>query len=127
MRHPQVLEAVSLLRAVAEPAVSSALSAALALPCFGCSPADLGRLWMNFRSRNREGDRLSLHEYLLTEEPSSEAIRSAHEFITKMNSEMPNKTLTAVVAEALTGAKLLPDIEDTEADPRGIAGLHVFY
>ncbi|KKW39269.1 hypothetical protein A2454_03485 [Candidatus Peribacteria bacterium RIFOXYC2_FULL_55_14] len=127
VRHPQVLEAVSLLRAVAEPAVSSALSAALALPCFGCSPADLGRLWMNFRSRNREGDRLSLHEYLLTEEPSSEAIRSAHEFITKMNSEMPNKTLTAVVAEALTGAKLLPDIEDTEADPRGIAGLHVFY
>lgn len=127
VQHPQVLEAVSLLRAIAEPMSSSTLSAALALPCFGCPPADLGRLWMGFRSKNREGSKLSLHEYMLSEEYASGAIRSAHELITKMHHEMQNKTLTAVVAEALIEAKLLPKIGDTEADPRSIAGLHEFY
>ncbi len=126
VQHPQVLEAVSLLRAIAEPSVSSALSAALALPSFQCLPADLGRLWMDYRSKNREGAKICLHEYLLKEE-SSESVKKAHEFITKMHHELPNKTLTATVAEALTESNLLPEIGDTEADPRAIAGLHVFF
>lgn len=127
VQHPQVLEAISLLRAIAEPTTSSALSAALALPCFGCKPGDLGRLWMDFRTGNREGEKLSLHEFILKAKSLPKEVQQAHEFITKMHHEMPNKTLTAVVAEVLVESNLLPDAEDTEADPRGIAGLHAFF
>ena len=127
VQHPQVLEAVNLLRAIVEPNVSSALSSALALPCFTCPPADLGRLWMAYRANNSGGKKKSLHEFLLTEEQPSETIKSAHDFITELHHGMHNKTLTALVAEVLTESKLLPEMVDTQADPRAIAGLHAFY
>ncbi|MDD5469426.1 MAG: ATP-dependent DNA helicase [Candidatus Peribacteraceae bacterium] len=125
--HPQVLQAITLLRAVHEPENSSVLSGALALPCFGCHPAELGKLFMDFRRYKRMQERVCLHDFLLKEQSLPAAIKSAHAFIMQQNQRLPSTTLTALVADVLTASNLLPPVDAKEADPRIIAGLHAFY
>jgi len=127
VQHPQVLQAVMLLRAIHEPENSSTLAGALALPCFGCHPAELGKLFMDFRTYKRTKERVSLHEYLLKEQSLPSIVRKAHEFIMSKNQSIPNVTLTALVADVLTESGLLPSMGAKQADPRIIAGLHAFY
>ncbi|MDD5102982.1 MAG: ATP-dependent DNA helicase [Candidatus Peribacteraceae bacterium] len=127
IQHPQVLQAVMLLRAIHEQEHSSLLAGALALPCFQCHPAELGRLFMDFRTFKRTKEKVSLHEYLLKESVLPATIKKAHEFIMKMHQSIPGVTLTALVAHVLTESGLLPPMEAKQADPRVIAGLHAFY
>ncbi len=127
VRHPQVLQAVTLLRAIHEPENSSTLAGALALPCFGCHPAELGRLFVDFRTYKRTKEKICLHEYLLKEPSLPVTIKTAHEFIMRKNQSIPSVTLTALVADVLTKSGLLPPTGAKEADPRIIAGLHAFY
>lgn len=127
IQHPQVLQAVTLLRAIHEPENSNTLAGALALPCFGCHPAELGRLFMDFRTYKRTQEKISLHAYLLQEAEFPATITKAHTFIMARNQSIPRVTLTALVADVLTASNLLPPLTDTEADPRAIAGLHALY
>ncbi|PIR49212.1 hypothetical protein COU80_00485 [Candidatus Peregrinibacteria bacterium CG10_big_fil_rev_8_21_14_0_10_55_24] len=127
VQHPQVLQLITLLRAIYEPESSSALAGALALPCFGCSPAELGRLFIHFRTYKRTKEKICLYEYLLNEPSLPAAIKSAHEFIMAKHQGIPSVTLTALLAAVLTESGLLPPMEAREADPRAIAGLHAFY
>ncbi|OIO53284.1 hypothetical protein AUJ46_05410 [Candidatus Peregrinibacteria bacterium CG1_02_54_53] len=127
VQHPQVLQAVTLLRAIQEPANSSALAGALALSCFGCSPAELGKLFMDFRTYKRTEKKICLHEYLLSGQSLPVSVISAHKFIMTKNQAIPSTTLTALVADALIESKLLPPTEATRADPRVVSGLHAFF
>src|SRR3989338_2675363 len=127
VRHPQVLQAVTLLRAIYEPENSSTLAGALALPCFKCHPAELGRLFIDFRTHKRTKEKVSLHEYLLKEPSLPATIKTAHDFIMGKNQSIPSITLTALVADVLTTSDLLPPTDAKAADPRIIAGLHAFY
>src|SRR3989339_19185 len=127
IQHPQVLQAVMLLRAIQEPENSSTLAGALALPCFGCHPAALGKLFIDFRTYKRTTAKVSLHEFLLNQASLPPEIKAAHEFIMRRNQGIPSVTLTALVADVLTESRLLPPTDAKEADPRIIAGLHAFY
>ncbi|MDD5751310.1 MAG: ATP-dependent DNA helicase [Candidatus Peribacteraceae bacterium] len=127
VQHPQVLQAVTLLRAIMEPENSSTLAGALALPCFSCHPAELGKLFMDFRTYKRTKERVCLHEFLLNVPSLPEKIKTAHAFIMKNNQGIPSTTLTALVADVLTGSGLLPPADAKVADPRIIAGVHAFY
>ncbi|MFH1444349.1 MAG: ATP-dependent DNA helicase [Candidatus Peregrinibacteria bacterium] len=127
VQHPQVLQAVTLLRAIHEPENSSTLAGALALPCFNCHPAELGKLFMDFRTFKRTKQRVCLHEYLLNEQSIPATIKHAHDFIMTKNQAIPSTTLTALTADVLTQSGLLPSTDTKEADPRIIAGLHAFY
>ncbi|MBT3293489.1 ATP-dependent helicase [Candidatus Peregrinibacteria bacterium] len=126
-QHPQVLQTVTLLRSILEPTNSVELSGAIALPCFNCHPADLGRLWIAFRSHNREQKKMSLHEYILETETLPQSIKDANEFIISKHNSIPSTTITALVAETLTESNLLPPEDAEVADPRAIAGIHAFY
>jgi len=127
IQHPQVLQAVTLLRAIHEPENSSTLAGALALPCFGCHPAELGGLFIDFRTYKRTKEKICLHEYLLKEPSLPATIKTAHEFIMGKNQSIPSVTLTALVADVLTESGLLPPMDAKQADPRVIAGLHAFF
>lgn len=127
IQHPQVLQAVTLLRAIHEQENSSTLAGALALPCFKCHPAELGKLFMDFRTFKRTKEKICLHEYLLKEPSTSATIKKAHEFIMNKHQSIPSVTLTALVADVLTESGLLPAKDAKVADPRIIAGLHAFY
>ena len=127
MMHREVRQAIIILKSIEHINDNAALSAALSCTTLGCHPAELGRLWCAFRRVRRE-ERLSLREYLLAnheELPSS--IKNAYDLIEALHAKKDSVTLPELMETLLKDSKLLPAKDDTEADPRVIAGLHAFY
>lgn len=52
LAHPLVLQALAIVKAIVHPQDSAALATALGCACFGCHPADLGRLFAARRDRS---------------------------------------------------------------------------
>ncbi|MDD5623592.1 MAG: ATP-dependent DNA helicase [Candidatus Peribacteraceae bacterium] len=54
LAHPLVRQALAILKGVAHPGSDGALAGAISCSCFGCHPADLGRLFARAREEKRE-------------------------------------------------------------------------
>ena len=127
MMHREVRQAIILLKSIEHINDGAVLSAALSCATLECHPAELGRLWCSFRRVRRE-ERLSLREYLLGNlEELPSFIKNAYDLIESLHAKKDSVTLPELMETLLKDSKLLPAKDDTEADPRVIAGLHAFY
>lgn len=129
LSHPQVREAIVLLRTALDIHSSSNLAAALSLSCFAIHPADRGKLFLTYRQLQYEQDApLSLHAYILEhQDQCAEGVCRAHELLMKLHQEQDACTLPALLQELLIKSGLLPPQSADSADPRAIAGIHAFF
>lgn len=121
--HPLVRQALSILKAVQNPASDAPLAAALACECFGCHPADLGRL---FQIR-REAERSVLDLLLTWQEDGSplkevpwtrpEALLHARDALLSLHQQLPNRTIVATLEAVLREANLLPLPDESGESP----------
>jgi DNA helicase-2/ATP-dependent DNA helicase PcrA len=114
LTHPLVSQAIIILRAICHPKDNGLLAAALGCECFGCHPADLGRI---FGSRPRDG---SLLDHVLGFNlPGAEDPVALHERETFLHArdvllELNQKRLSRSIVETLEhvikdSGILLPD------------------
>jgi DNA helicase II / ATP-dependent DNA helicase PcrA len=114
LNHPLVRQALSILKGVQKPGQDGHLAAALSCECFGCHPADLGRL---FRLRREEEQ--SLLDLLLSwnDETSllkdipwirKDALVAARDGIMALHQQLPNRTIVQTLEHVLKDCGLLP-------------------
>ena len=108
--HPLVCQALTILRAIENPLESSCLAAALACACFGCHPADCGRLFAARRDR-----KCSLHDILLELERgewrlqlhNADRIIAARDIILDLHQKLPSRTVVETMEHVLKDSELL--------------------
>src|SRR3989344_950988 len=125
--HPEVRQAIVIMKAVEHVNNDAAVSAALGCRTFGCHPAELGRLWCSLRTLKRERP-LTLREYLLSlGEDLPASIKNSYDLLESLSAQKDSITLPELLEKILKESHLLPAKDDASADPRLIAGLHAFY
>lgn len=130
LTHGAVLQAIAIMRAAVSPDDDVVLSDAIGAQCFGCAPTDLGRMWVSLRKRNMSREKgepyMSLREYALNEELSSE-VQAAVECIEHLHAIQGTTTVPELLQELLERSSLLPSKDEQNMDPQVLAGLHAFY
>lgn len=123
--HPLVKQAISILRALPDLGSTLRLSAALPAAAFGCHPADIGRLFLLARDKEKTLAEL----LLLLDDPESEiALQPWHnkdcliatrDTLFSLSQNIENRTLIDTLEHVLRECKLLPDIRSssTEENP----------
>ncbi|MBI3336061.1 ATP-dependent helicase [Candidatus Peregrinibacteria bacterium] len=129
---PGVQQVVILLRAVRCPCESSVLARALGCACFGCHPADLGRLF--FRSRERHQ---SLYQVLLDLDIPEEggailyyynrtSLIHARDVLLNLYHKIETRTVVQTLEALLKESGLIPHV-GSEIDPLEYVPLQVFF
>lgn len=133
LAHPLVLQTVSILRAVQQPNSNPRLSAALGAACICCHPADLGRLFMLARDRQKPIMDLLIQ---LDDAESDIALQPWHnknclietrDVILSLHQQLENRTLLDTLEHILKECKLLPDTKAESFDPIDFAALQAFF
>ncbi len=134
LAHPLVLQTLSILRGVHNPQNNPRFGAALSAPCLGCHSADLGRLFMLARQKDK-----SVADLLLDlDDPSSDvSLQSWHDkecliktrdTLFSIHQNVDNNTLAGTLERILHECHLLPDTEHGEIfDPLDFAALQAFF
>ncbi len=134
LSQPLVKQTVSILRAVHKMESSPALSAAMSAECFGCHPADLGRLFL--LSRDKEVSILTL--LLQFDDPESDiqlqpwhnrdCLIKTRDVLLSISQQLDNRTLIDTLEHILKECGLLPDPSNKETfDPLDFAALQAFF
>lgn len=131
LSHPLVRQAIAILRAIDRPQTSELLAAALAAECFGCHPADLGRLFLLRKERQS-----SLYDMLLSLEdiPQNagknsvafhdvQCLLRVRDLIVDQHQKLPTRTILEVIERIMKDCGLLRE----PLDPINIAALEEFY
>lgn len=120
LSHPKVRQAVTILKAVHDPSESSTLAAALSCECFGCHPADLGRLFCQ-----RQEEKKSLLDVLLYYHDVTTIIK-ARDTILDIHHKIPTRTIIDTLEHILKECNLLPSKEGP-IDPLEFAPLQELF
>lgn len=129
---PGVQQVLALLKAVRCPSESSVLSSALGCACFGCHPADLGRLF--FRSRERHQ---SLYQVLLDLDIPEEggailyyhnrtSLIHARDVLLNLYHKIETRTVVQILEALLKECSLTPSVGSV-IDPIEYVPLQVFF
>jgi DNA helicase-2/ATP-dependent DNA helicase PcrA len=110
LHHPLVLQALAILKAVEHPRAESALAAALACRCFGLHPADIGRLQLEAREKDR-----NLHDLLLAlDDPSvlpaladRAAVLNARNILLDLHQKLQVRSVVETLEHVIKGSGLL--------------------
>ncbi|MBI4129087.1 ATP-dependent helicase, partial [Candidatus Peregrinibacteria bacterium] len=135
LHHPLVCQAIAILRAIENPLDSAHLAGALACACFGCHPADCGRLFAARRDR-----KCSLHDILLELERGewrlqlhdADHIIAARDVLLDLHQKLPSRTVVETVEHTLKECDLLLPITynlqpTTSFDPLAFVPLQSFF
>ncbi|MDD5026436.1 MAG: ATP-dependent DNA helicase [Candidatus Peribacteraceae bacterium] len=111
LNHPYVRQAVTVMRGVAHPQTTAALSAAISCECFGCHPADIARL--NGFAREQE---ITLQELLLKMDApieglpkltDSSSVIAARDCILDLHNKLATRTVIDTLEHLLKESHLL--------------------
>src|SRR3989339_219107 len=111
LNHPYVRQAVAVMRGVAHPQATAALSAAISCECFGCHPADIARL--NGFAREQE---MTLQELLLKMDvpieglpklTNSSSVIAARDCILDLHNKLATRTVVDTLEHLLKESQLL--------------------
>ena len=130
--HPLVLQVVTILAAVRSPMESAPLAGALGCDCFGCHPADLGRLFMRRREKNQ-----TLYATLLDMDSPSEgggvlyyhdvsSIVHARDCILDFHNKITSRTIVHTLEELLHTCGFISR-NTGEVDPLAYVPLQLFF
>ncbi len=130
--HPLIVQALAIFRSSMNPKDNGALASAMSCACFGCHPADLGRIFLerergksllelllSFGIPNAEKDPVALHE--------KTSILRARDTILDLHSKMKNRTIVETFERLLKDSGILPLVTDHPLDPLDFAALQAFF
>jgi DNA helicase-2/ATP-dependent DNA helicase PcrA len=135
--HPLVQQAIAILKAVHKPGDSGLLGAAMACECFGCHPADLGRVFDARREAKGESTLvdvlLSIGEKAKKDDVLALADRKsllhARDVLLDLHNKLGSRTVVETVEKALKQSGLLQvaTVEGKAVDPLDYAALQEFF
>ena len=134
LAHPLVLQVIAILRGIDRPEDTHRLAAAFGSACFGCHPADLGRLYQATRDLE-----LSMLQILLSLEDSASparqlpwinlpCIQGTRDTLLSLHEQLPTRTLVDTLEHLLRDCRLLPASGDASSfDPLAFSALQAFF
>ncbi len=132
--HPMVQQIIAILKAIHKPTDSGLLGAAMACECFGCHPADLGRI---FESQRNE--KAGLQEVLLqfgpkkTNDPvelnDREQVLKTRDVLLDLHQKLGSRTVLETLEHALKESVLLTiaTVGGKSVDPLDYAAIQEFF
>lgn len=138
LRHPKVLQILTIARAILHVEDDVCLAQALAAETFACHPADLARLWMRVRSdraeKKREENFPMIHQISVLEDcpvereklANPDALFSARNLLIDLSLNIGSRTLPETMEILLRKSKLVPEEKHAIA-PIDLIALTEFY
>jgi len=135
--HPFVKQAIAILRGVEHPQSDGALAGAISCSCFGCHPADLGRLY----ARTREEKRGLMDILLSLDDPAvqdklpylvgRDALSKARDVLLDLHNKLLSRTVVETLEHLIKNSGLLVlargGKDGKSFDARSFAALQEFF